>query len=467
MKNKKGFTLLELLICVALISVVIIFLFRLISLIRQDEKAVGYIRANQASRNQVMGEIGSIIAENAVCSFSTTGSSYTHGVITLNLCTDKTLTIEVEKSYIKLDYNGTVSKYPMKDDSAWYNPAFTVTEGSYYGYDYHKIVIKSEKKGMNSTPIDDVEIFWVGRNGFPDGDDGELHAQIVSGQEFNMRIRRLADSSLNCSDEDMFSQSHYECFDYYIKRVERSNTLDITPGNENIVSTETSPNPVYAWYSNNAIKIYSAAPVLTLNSDASHMFSNLLGVTSIDVSYFDTSQVINMSRFFSRDIELTTIDLSNFNTSSVTNMSYMFDMPGSGVVGEYLSKLHTITFGLGFDTSNVTTMRYMFTNNVSLEDLDLSVFDTSNVTDFTGMFASNVNLHRINLGSFDFSKSADVPSIFSNDNNLQTIITPKKMPTTSSIYISLPYLMTNETHGISTSRIDNTTPASIELTKVS
>ena len=471
MKDKKGFTLLELLICVALISVVIIFLFRLISLIRQDEKAVGYIRANQASRNQVMGEIGSIIAENAVCSFSTEGSNYNHGIITLNLCTNKTLVIEVEKPYIKINYNGSVSKYPMKDNRAWYNPAFTVTEGNYYGFDYHKIVIKTEKKGMNPTPIDDIEVFWVDRNGFPDDYDGVLHAQMTSGIEFNKRIRRLADTSLNCSDENMFSEAHYECFDYYIKSIEKSNTLDIEPSGENIISTDTSPNPIYAWFSNGTIKIYSVAPVITLNSDSSFMFSDLHAVSSIDLSYFDTSQVINMAGFFRRDVKLTSVDLSSFNTSNVTNMSYMFDMPGYGVVDEHSSMLNNITFGEDFDTSNVVTMRYMFTNNVSLQSLNLSSFDTSNVTDFTGMFANAFNLTSIDLSTFDFSKgvisSTSNLTIFTGNNSLQTVVTPKRMSTASGAKIPLPYLMNNTSEGISITEIDSTTPTCITLTKAS
>lgn len=471
MKNKKGFTLLELLICVSLISVVILFLFRLISLIRQDEKAVGYIRANQASRNQAMGEIGTIIAENAVCSFSTTGSNSSKAIITLNLCTDKTLVVEVENSYIKFTFDGAVSKYPMKDSSAWYNPVFTLTEGNYYGYDYKKIVFKTEKKGLKSTPIDDIEIFWVDKNGFPDGDFDELHAQLISGPEFNRKIRKLADPTLDCSNDDMTNEAHYECYDYYITSIERSNTLDIEPNESNIVSTSSSPNPIYAWFSNGAIKIYSAAPVLTMNNYAFFMFGELHALASIDLSYFDSSQVINMSSLFRRDVELTSIDLSSFDTSNVTNMSYMFDMPGYGTVGEHTAKLKTIIFGENFDTSHVTTMRYMFANNISFINLNLSNFDTSSVTDFTGMFANCLGLKNLNIGSFDFSKviisSNSNLSILTGDDKLQTLVTPKKMPTTSGAVIPLPYLMINTSEGISITQIDHTTPATITLTVAS
>ena len=470
MKNKKGFTLLELLICIALISVVIIFLFRLISLIRQDEKAVGYIRANQASRNQVVGEIGSIIAENAVCSYSTTGSNSRLGLITLNLCTGKTLVIETKKDYIKYEYDGMVSKYPMKDKSAWFNPLFTLTEGNYYGYDYHKIVFKTEKKGLDASPIDDIEIFWVDKNGFADDDEDRLiHAQFLPGVEFNKKIRNLSNPYISCRDENMYDETDYGCFDTNITSIVRTSTLEINPTDDNIVSTSNSPVPIVAWYNNGVLKLYSEAPLLTLSPDSTRMFSYLHALTSIDFSTFDTSQVTNFTAFFQNDVNLVRIDLSSFDTHNARNMSYMFDMPGAGSVGENTSKLKNIVFGPGFDTSNVVNMRYMFTDNASIESLDLSMFDTSNVTDFTGLTSNCGSLSYLNLSNFNFSKvtTNEALSIFYNDNNLQTLITPKYMPTSTSLYINLPYAMKNATLNRTFTKIDSTTPSNIELTKVS
>ena len=170
-RNKKGFTLLELLICVALISVVIVFLFRLINIVRNDEKSVGYIRENQINRNQLMGQIGTIISENGVASFSTTGSTATHAVITFTLNNNKNLIVEVvkekpnnsdtEQRYVKVSYDNNVTTYLMKDENAWYDPVFVYNHGTYYNYDYYRITFKTEKKGMDSSTVDDVEIFWV------------------------------------------------------------------------------------------------------------------------------------------------------------------------------------------------------------------------------------------------------------------------------------------------------------------
>ena len=55
------------------------------------------------------------------------------------------------------------------------------------------------------------------------------------------------------------------------------------------------------------------------------MFNGCYGLTSIDLSNFDTSNVTDMSYMFSVCSGLTSIDLSNFDTSNVTSMKYMFN----------------------------------------------------------------------------------------------------------------------------------------------
>ena len=54
------------------------------------------------------------------------------------------------------------------------------------------------------------------------------------------------------------------------------------------------------------------------------MFGGCMGLTSLDLSNFDTSQVTGMYYMFSGCGGLTSLDLSNWNTSKVINMSKMF-----------------------------------------------------------------------------------------------------------------------------------------------
>ena len=55
------------------------------------------------------------------------------------------------------------------------------------------------------------------------------------------------------------------------------------------------------------------------------MFSWCNGLTSLDLSSFDTSQVTSMREMFDYCRSLTSLDLRNFDTSKVTNMLYMFN----------------------------------------------------------------------------------------------------------------------------------------------
>ena len=54
------------------------------------------------------------------------------------------------------------------------------------------------------------------------------------------------------------------------------------------------------------------------------MFWGCRGLTSLDVSKFDTANVMNMGYMFLACSGLTSLDLSSFNTSSVKNMYNMF-----------------------------------------------------------------------------------------------------------------------------------------------
>ena len=92
-----------------------------------------------------------------------------------------------------------------------------------------------------------------------------------------------------------------------------------------------------------------------LNS-TNFMFCNCKSLSSIDLSNFNTQNVINMEYMFSYCNSLLSIDLSNFNTQNVTNMQSMFYNCNS-LLSLNLSN---------FNTQNVTIMEYVFYNCNSL-----------------------------------------------------------------------------------------------------
>ena len=53
------------------------------------------------------------------------------------------------------------------------------------------------------------------------------------------------------------------------------------------------------------------------------MFSGCYGLTSLDLTGWNTSNVTDMSSMFSNCRSLTSLDLTEWDTSNVTSMSYM------------------------------------------------------------------------------------------------------------------------------------------------
>lgn len=83
---------------------------------------------------------------------------------------------------------------------------------------------------------------------------------------------------------------------------------------------------------NNEIEVWNKSTEYLVLSDkiisaptsCQDMFLSYMGLTSLNLSNFDTSNVTNMQSMFRDCIELTSLDLSNFNTANVTNMIGMF-----------------------------------------------------------------------------------------------------------------------------------------------
>ena len=129
-----------------------------------------------------------------------------------------------------------------------------------------------------------------------------------------------------------------------------------------------------------------------------HMFQDCYNITEIDLSNFDTSEIIQTSNMFKGCSKLVSINFSNFDTSKVTAMGYMF-YDCSSLISLNLSS---------FNTSNVVYMRYTFYNCAQLVSLDLSNFDTSKVQYMNETFSGCKNLKYINLKNFNDFELTDI-----------------------------------------------------------
>ena len=97
---------------------------------------------------------------------------------------------------------------------------------------------------------------------------------------------------------------------------------------------------------------------------ASYMFSNCSGLTSLDLSSFNTSNVTSMKSMFEICSGMTSLDLSNFDTSKVTSMYDMFldcnslttiRMVGCSEATVNKIKAQLTTDGISLDKVNIIT----------------------------------------------------------------------------------------------------------------
>ena len=149
-------------------------------------------------------------------------------------------------------------------------------------------------------------------------------------------------------------------------------------------------------------------------SNSSYMFFKCSKLNNIDLTFFDTKNIFDMSNMFAYT-KLINIDLSTFNTINVKNMSQMF---------ANCENLENVDIS-SFDTSKVEDMSYMFSGCKKIKNINLKNFNTKKVKNMKYMFADCENLKEIDLSSFDTSEVEDICSIFKNCINLENINTNK------------------------------------------
>lgn len=141
------------------------------------------------------------------------------------------------------------------------------------------------------------------------------------------------------------------------------------------------------------------------------MFEFCESLTSLDLSSFDTSNVEDMGWMFCGCSELKSLSLKNFNTSKVNNMLEMFC---------YDSALTSLDLS-SFDTSNVEDMSYMFYGCGALKSINLKNFNTAKVATFRAMFYQCASLESIDVGGFNTSSATDMGGMFYECSALKSI----------------------------------------------
>lgn len=142
-----------------------------------------------------------------------------------------------------------------------------------------------------------------------------------------------------------------------------------------------------------------------------NMFKGCSSLIKLDLSYFDTSSLTTMHEMFSGCSKLTSINLSSFKTDKITKLVNTF---------KDCSKLITLDIS-NFDTSRVSMMEGMFSGCENLFYLDISGFNTSKVYTMKNMFNNCSTLTSLDISKFNTSKVSTMEGMFHGCSSLKSL----------------------------------------------
>lgn len=154
------------------------------------------------------------------------------------------------------------------------------------------------------------------------------------------------------------------------------------------------------------------SPTIPINATScKKMFYGCKSLENIDLSRFDTRNIVDMCCMFTDCKNLRLLDLSGFSTGSVREMIHMFSR---------CSNLEQINLS-GLDTNNVKYMGQMFYGCKSLKQLDLSSFNTEKVLYMGEMFSGCKSLRQLDLSHFNTEKVVSMQNMFKNCSALEQL----------------------------------------------
>ena len=414
--NKKGFTLVELLAVIAILSIlVIIVLPNVLEMFNRAKKELFLTEAKTVYKEVAKKYITENMKGNKIDKVSNNKNK---------------LSIESNdlKYDIKLDAKGNVKNFVVSNDNYCISGKFTdlneltidkISEGSCSGDDLPIIAgtLRNdffEVSGLTERSLVHSITFYSDNRKIEGSDyynvSKESNDSIKMYIKSNNDNSKLYDLTIVGDGKIVFPENSSNLFSFYYNSCDKlsnpTKTNNYLEGsnlvkNMNFVNDDVEVKKVAM-----LCDIYSNLEEINFNNsidtsnvtNMSGMFVNI-NTKTLDLSDFDTSNVTNMSGMFYGS-QATTLDLSSFDTSNVTNMSGMF------------ADINTKTLDLSsFNTSKVTNMSSMFSNSKATI-LDLSNFNTRNVTNMSSMF-SNSKATTLDLSSFNTSKVTNMSSMFS------------------------------------------------------
>ncbi len=212
---------------------------------------------------------------------------------------------------------------------------------------------------------------------------------LIPGPNFNVLLKTLS-GNINPT---------YNTVDENIIEFKRSFELPENGIATSKISTNESLYDVVVWFDNGTIYWYSEATRIYLNEDSYKMFYNLKNIVNIELKYFDTLKVENMSHMFYDDKSLEKIDVSLFNTSKVSNFGFMFY--GCNIIEEI-----DISSFSGESLTDSNSIYGMFSYCYKLKKLDLSSLANNKFKSYPWfVMGDDYEVEEVNLTGWDFSNN--------------------------------------------------------------
>jgi len=167
MINKRGSSLVELIVSIALISVIMVFLMRLIIDLNNKNTNSTYAKEDALARSEVLRMIENDLSSKRITNVTSTGSSSTSLVIKFTFKDDKTSTITATEANIAYSSSeGENRSWTMEDGTIYVNKANVDFESQEPFYSFVidiEVHTTNEKNDIdNNNSLDDFLISYIG-----------------------------------------------------------------------------------------------------------------------------------------------------------------------------------------------------------------------------------------------------------------------------------------------------------------
>ena len=167
MLNKKGVTLAEVIVSIALISVVLVFMVKLLIELNNAETNTTYAKNNQITRAEILRTINNDLLSKTLVGISDSGSNEDLLVVTFQFSDNMSSVIRASSNTLEYtNSGGDIRAWDMDECSIYVNLAdvyytkdqniFTMT----IDIEVHTLNERNDKEFNN--PIDDISISYIG-----------------------------------------------------------------------------------------------------------------------------------------------------------------------------------------------------------------------------------------------------------------------------------------------------------------